>query len=276
MSWMQAFASALNQVCLRIRHSEWLEEAEWLWNNLRPAYDTLMGVIGREGLRRVINGMDEVILLPRFRSISAYEPEYYSHLMAQMRPGDVVADVGAHIGLYTVVLAKRVGPEGKVIAFEPDPENFKTLSTHCHLNRVTDRVELIPAAVSDRDGEVAFAVGKGSESAVALCSQGDGVIHVPCVKLDTVFHDRAVSILKVDVEGYEEAVLRGATELLSDPVRRLRLISLELHPFAWPRFGTTHEALLGLLRELGYNAESPDGRPPESIHHWGWIIAVPS
>ncbi|MEM2045746.1 MAG: hypothetical protein QXO20_06155 [Candidatus Bathyarchaeia archaeon] len=59
-----------------------------------------MARLGRNGLERIINGTDRILILPKFRGVGeTYEPEVWSHLMAQARPGDIVADVGAHIGL---------------------------------------------------------------------------------------------------------------------------------------------------------------------------------
>ena len=86
--------------------------------------------------------------------------------MAQVQPDDVVADIGAYIGLYTVALAKRVGPSGRVIAFEPDSLNFTALKEHLRLNKVADRVDLIQAAVGAHNGNVLFESGRGSESHV--------------------------------------------------------------------------------------------------------------
>lgn len=274
MNLMQECASTLHRLCRQIRHSRWLVRADGLWDRLRPAYDRLIDILGCEGLRQVINGSDTIVVLPRFRSIDIYEPDFWAHLMSRVHPDDVIADVGAYIGLYTVALAKRVGPEGRVIAFEPDPGNFTTLRAHCRLNRVEDRVELIPAACGDRDGLIAFDAGRASESFVAWCQDGNQCM-VPCVKLDTVFSNRPVSILKVDVEGYEEAVLRGASVLLSDPNRRPRLLYLEVHPFAWPKFGTTHARLLELLKKAGYSVEVIGGGVFEDIRHWGKVVAFP-
>lgn len=84
-------------------------------------------------------------------------------MMQQVMPGDVIVGVGTYIGLYTVALAKRVGPNGKVIAFEPDPKNFAVLRNHCLLNKVDDRVEVVSAAVAHYNAEIAFA----QQSAIA-------------------------------------------------------------------------------------------------------------
>lgn len=192
--------------------------------------------------------------------------------MAQARPGDIVADVGAHIGLYTIALANRVGPKGRVFAFEPDPENFAALKAHVALNGVSDNVELIQAAVGAHDGYVPFLSGGGSESRTIHAS-GNETPMVRCVRLDTVFRGRRVDILKIDVEGHEERVLEGTAELLRDMRRSPRVICIEVHPYAWPAVGTTSGSLLRLLADTEYRVFSPAGQPIQEIRAYGHILA---
>lgn len=267
---------ALERVGIAIRHSRWLKRADALWNGVRPMYDTVLSLTHRKGILRVMNGSDAIRLLPRYRGITeVYEPEVWAHLMQCIQPGDVVADVGAYVGLYTLAMARRVGPSGKVIAFEPDPDSFDGLSRHVTLNGVAGTVELCQAVVGCEDGVVAFAAGRGSESRVAAV---DGVsaerLMTPVVRLDSVLHDGRLDVLKIDVEGYEELVLRGARGLLSDPLRKPRAIYIEVHPYAWSGPWTTSESLLSLLQEYAYAAYFLTGEPVDKIDRYGEIIAV--
>ena len=108
----------LERWCIALRHNPWLDEADRLWNWMRPRYDRMMALSGRNGLERTINGSDRVLILPRFRGVSeTYEREVWRHLMAQVRPGDVAVDVGVFVGLYTIALAKLVGPSGGGVSF---------------------------------------------------------------------------------------------------------------------------------------------------------------
>ena len=100
----------LERWSIALRHSSWLDRADWLWDCVRPQYEKLMVLFGQNGLERIVNDTDPILVLPRFRRVTeAYEPKVWKHLMAQVQPGDVIADVGAFIGLYTIALAKRVG-----------------------------------------------------------------------------------------------------------------------------------------------------------------------
>jgi FkbM family methyltransferase len=267
---------ALERIGIAIRHSRWLERADGLWDAVRPMYESLISLMYRNGILRVINGSDAIRLLPRYRGITeVYEPDVWRHLMQCVQPGDVVADVGAYVGLYTLALSQRVRPGGKVMAFEPDPTSFEGLSRHVALNGVVDTVELCQAVVGCEDGSVAFAAGRGSESHVAA---GDGGFAEPLmvrvVRLDSVLRDERLDVLKIDVEGYEELVLQGARELLSDPLRKPRAIYIEVHPYAWSGPGTTSESLLSLLQENAYAAYFLTGEPVDKIDRYGEIIAV--
>ncbi len=253
-----------------LRHSRWMEKADWLWDRVRPAYEGTIGILGRNGLKRTINGTDQMLILPRFRGMpETYEPDVWTSLMKNVQRDDVVVDVGAFIGLYSVALARRCGPAGKVVAFEPDPENFGALRAHIELNGIRDRIELIQAAVGEQDGVVSFESGRSSESRIAA----NGPMRVRCVRLDSIFADRPMNVLKIDVEGYEEAALKGTLGLLRDPHRCPRRIYLEVHPFAWAQLGTTSESLLRLLAECDYGVSRLDGSPVEHIGSWGEIVA---
>jgi FkbM family methyltransferase len=261
----------LERLCTTVRHSRRLRNAEWLWNQLRAPYTALLATVAKNGLVRVINGTDVILLMPEHRAIAeTYEPEVWKRVMDETRSGDVVADVGANIGLYTVALAKRVGDCGKVHAFEPDPANFRALDRHCRLNQVSARVVAHQVAVAGADVRVAFEAGRGPESHIgggALGSEVDGV------RLDSVFAGDRLDILKIDVEGFEEEVLKGASGLLSDRARGPRIIYIEVHPFAWEQFGTTSETLLTLLTYHGYCIEDLSGKVVAYVERYGEIIA---
>jgi len=264
----------VERFCLAIRHIPWLERVDWLWDLLRPHYEKLVGLIGQHGLPRKINGTDQLLILPRWREVrESYEPDVWKTVMESVSSGDVVADVGAFIGLYTLALAKRVGPSGKVIAFEPDPESFASLRSHIEMNRVSDRVELIPAVVAARNGVIHFKAGLASGSHVSPVS-GQDTHTVPCVRLDTVMANRRLDILKIDVEGYELEVLEGAIELLQNIRCCPRSIFIEVHPFIWPDRVITGKALLNFFVTSNYQVIDANRQPVECIDfRWGHLVA---
>lgn len=265
------------KIVFSLRHSRYLGRANWLWDCVRPIYDRVSAQVGRNGLERVMNGSDKILLSPRWRMVSEeYEPAVWHHLMGEVTPGDVIVDVGAHIGIYTVALAKRVGSSGKIIAFEPDPLNVLALKTHINLNSLGDRVKVVQAAAGAHIGEVGF-TSNMSESHVSTLSlaepNGAGSHSVRCVTLDSVFANQRVDLIKIDVEGYEEKVIEGATDLLKDAGRGPRSIFIEVHPYAWPALNTTSESLLSLLRNCNFDVYDLAGKRVERIEEYGEVIA---
>src|SRR2546423_5238158 len=198
------------KICTTLRHTDFLVHADWMWDRVRPFYNQVLTFTGRRGLERVINGTDRVLVTPALRAVpEVYEPEVWHSLMSEVKAGNIVADVGVYIGLYSIALAQHVGPSGRVFAFEPDPANYEIARQHLALNGVSDRVDLTQAAVGAKAGQVAFSAA--AESGHVLASAPDEhACTVACVTLDETFAGRRLDVLKVDVEGYEEMVLRGA------------------------------------------------------------------
>jgi FkbM family methyltransferase len=132
---------------------------------------------------------------------------------ARVKPGDVVYDIGANVGSYTILGAVLVGSSGRVFAFEPVPENVRYLREHVRLNALT-QVEIFEAAVSDRNGTVRF---EANPDRVLGRINPDGQLVVKSVVLDELLKSGGLlppNCLKIDVEGGETGVLRGAREIL--------------------------------------------------------------
>jgi len=132
--------------------------------------------------------------------------------------GDVVIDVGAHIGSYTIRCAKMVGEKGIVIAFEPDPENFKMLLLNIKINDLKN-VMPFPYAVSRDDGIVELHRSRflALHSIVRMPQEYIGSINVKAITLDTMvkmLNIKRIDWIKIDVEGGEIGVLEGSTNTL--------------------------------------------------------------
>jgi FkbM family methyltransferase len=263
---------SFEKLCIALRHAAPLKNAAWLWNALRPIYDRIIRISAHAGLERVINGTDRVLVLPELRGISeSYEPEVWRHVMAQLQPDDTFVDVGAFFGLYAIAAARRVGRAGQVFAFEPVPSSFDILKKHIALNAVQDVVEAHSCAVGDHDGTASFASEHSCQS--HILPDGSDSMKVPIRSLDSVLKDRRAEIIKIDVEGFEEQVLKGAEQLLSDRNRKPRAIFIEVHPYNWHLCGTTSESLLAVLAVTGYSAQHLDGTVVSNIQHYGEIVA---
>ena len=172
--------------------------------------------------------------------LGTYEQEKLRYVASIVRPGMTVFDVGAHAGFYTLAFARLVGPQGKVIAFEPNPTNVANLKRHMQLNRVKN-VEIIQAAVSDRVGTAFFALGDTADARDrhymgALSESG---FPVSRVRLDDYGEP---SMIKMDIEGGEGPALLGAKQILA---RQEAHILIALH-------GISDEQCVQELRRHAY------------------------
>lgn len=167
-----------------------------------------------------------------------------------IQSGSVVYDVGAHAGFYTLLASRLVGGNGTVVAFEPLPRNVEFLRKHVLLNRCAN-VEIIEAAVSDTEGRLAFQEHESSYMG-GLTPQGN--IQVTSVCLDALTESGRIpppTYVKIDVEGGEEKVLKGASGVLE---RDRPMLFLATHG------REVHARCVRLLQERGYNVRPLAGK----------------
>jgi FkbM family methyltransferase len=263
----------LEKFSIRLRHTYLGERGTWLWWVLRPIYNLAVKTSAKSGLERIINGTDSLRVAPEFRQITeVYEPDVWARVMSAVTPRSVVVDVGAYVGLYTIALAQRTGPTGRVYSFEPDPQNCAVLRKHVELNNVSERVEVHQLAVGDKDGFVPFTAGRDSQSFVGANSSTSETVRM--AKLDTMLPCAGIDVLKVDVEGFEENVLKGAEVLLADNKRKPRVIFIEVHPYNWHLCGTTSDSLINRLTKSGYDVLDLKNQSVSKIDWYGEIIAI--
>ncbi len=213
------------------------------------------------------------------RAVARGEPGVEDTFLALLHPGDVVYDIGANIGWYSLLAARVVGPAGKIIAFEPRVLNAATVQENAAINRLAN-VTVIPAAVTDQDGWATFLdqgslqgrLGKDDTEAQARRRASKRSKHsysvVPVLTLDSWIAEadqKPPSVVKIDVEGAEVGVVRGMTETLRSA--RPTLI-IELH-------GTSTE-VADVLDSVGYlHAPIEADVPTREAPYWAHILARP-
>jgi hypothetical protein len=135
-------------------------------------------------------------------------------------------------------------------------------------------VSVLPAALSDQGGRAVLST-KGIESRVTPSTNwGTGNTAITLQTLDEVTAGERWDLLLIDVEGFEEKVLRGGRALLSDHFRRPTTILVEVHPYVWEEPGTTSATLLHELTQHGYAVRFLDGRGVTEITAYGHIVAT--
>lgn len=194
-------------------------------------------------------------------ALEKYEPYETQLILRQARVGDVVVDVGANIGYYTVLLADKIGKSGKVYAFEPDKTNFEILVRNIKENNLENVVA------------VNAGVGSKSETKILYKSEenlGDHKLyetHPPCghpplkkggqnysskeftkiVKLDDYLADIKVGLMKIDTQGWEPEVIEGAKELIK---KNKPVIFLEYSPASYKQAKLNGKKMMNFLRKI--------------------------
>jgi FkbM family methyltransferase len=152
-------------------------------------------------------------------AFGSYEEPFAELFRCLIRPTDRCIDVGANVGIHTIRLAKLVGPRGEVIAFEPDEELSGRIRNNLLLNSLSN-VRVIQAAASDHGGETVSLYrpdvqdsNKGRASLLPHSYLTGSEARVPTVTIDDT-NQESVALIKIDVEGYEAAVVSGAAHTI--------------------------------------------------------------
>ena len=225
--------------------------------------NNVVGRLLRQPLRLIPDRTPMLILQGRLRGkrwlagshthgcwLGSYENEKQKLFESAVKEGDVVFDIGANVGFYTMLASVLVGPSGRVHAFEPVPRNIRFLNDHLRLNRMSN-VEVIEAAVSDESGETCLDDSPGSAMGYVSAV---GTLKVKAVAIDDLVAQGAIAppdCVKIDVEGGEVLVLSGAKSVLE-----------KCHPkiFLATHGPEVHRQSCDFLQSLGYQLEAIGSR----------------
>jgi FkbM family methyltransferase len=172
-------------------------------------------------------------------------------LQKLVEPGMVTVDIGANIGLYTLLLAQLAGTQGRVFAFEPEPKLFAMLCENCAANDAAN-VTPLQIAAGEKNGRATFqrAIFNSGDNRLGPARADAQPIEVEVARLDDVLPVRAVQFIKIDVQGHELGALSGMPELLSaSPDVR---VLFEFCPFGLRSANTAPESLLDFFRDRGF------------------------
>jgi FkbM family methyltransferase len=184
--------------------------------------------------------------------ISQFDALQLKLFIEHLREGDTAFDIGANIGTYTLIMAAQCGHSGRVVAFEPNPACRDIFDRNMALNPEVKTPTVEAIAVSDTCSEAVLYSRGGIDSQASLTQQpnNDESTRTQTISLDEYLarHPGYVPrLIKIDVEGAEIKILKGArTVLESDAV-----ILCELHPNAWQQFGDTFADLKMLVKAAG-------------------------
>jgi FkbM family methyltransferase len=199
----------------------------------------------------LIDGEDTV-MRPFLEQNPIWSPSLTRLVRASLRPGLRFVDIGAHVGYFTILAGKLVGPRGRVWAFEPHPRNFELLLTNLDRNGVGN-AQCFQYAVTDKTGQAELFAAQGNTGDHRLYASYDEArrsVLVTAVALDDIDEIASpVDFVKLDVQGVEEAALRGMRSLLESSPGAT--VVLEYWPYGIARAGGDPREALAFFRSLG-------------------------
>lgn len=231
---------------------------------IQPAYAKFLNYVAEgRGIAWTVN--DEPLRIdPRVRRFvpRQSEPLLFDFLKNNIKAGQTVLDIGAFLGVYAVFAAQWVGPSGRVISFEPTVANHHIIEAHLRFNKVNERVRLINAAVGEQSGTAEFLQYPESYMNKIASPEDDpasaaALTQVPVVTVDEICGELNLipDWIRMDVQGLEFEVLKGAREVIKSGRGRLRIIA-EIHSQFWPQMGLDKNKVEGILADLGLRARS--------------------
>lgn len=207
-----------------------------------------------DGLTVYVNPDDQAITAAAIQA-GYFEPLLTKVLLENLRVGDTVIDIGANIGYYSVLAAKKVGPSGRVIAFEPDPQAFSFLKRNVEVNRFTNIVAE-QKAVSNVPGILKLYIARQNlgDHRIFPAEEARQEIEVSAVALDDYLSDAApLHFIKIDTQGAEGLIFEGMQGTLRrHPNVR---VAVEFWPYGLERAGSSGAQLLNQIQTLGFRME---------------------
>jgi FkbM family methyltransferase len=194
------------------------------------------------GVHKLFLTIDEI-----FQGLHFIERESYIQFENLIEPGDIVCDVGAHIGTHTLKMANLVGSDGIVIALEPNLKNFGLLSLNITQNKYSNYVKLINAALACRCAKVRLD-NPGNSMYFSLTRKSDNFEEVDALTFDKLFEVAGVNyikFLKIDVEGAEEKLILSETKTFQKNL--IKILYIDTH------IGVNYDLIIEHLTRFNYH-----------------------
>lgn len=208
-----------------------LRTAIYRWRyGVAPAGAVAVEALGVKAEFRVSSAIEFV----KYKSLGG-EKQFLTALLRLIEPGDVIYDIGANVGVFTVFFAKRAGEKGRLLAFEPEDKAYARLLENVKVNKLSN-VEPYQLALGDESGTVTLYADADAASGVhsAVRAPGDRVESsaqvitvLPGDEFASRFRAPAANMIKLDVEGMELEALRGLSRTLASP--QCRVVVCEVH-----------------------------------------------
>jgi FkbM family methyltransferase len=248
-------ASRLRSMAQRVRHAPGLRSLDGVWDSVRPLYSRALEKLSGDKGVEIRIAECTVRLSPRFAGAAweSIERDSYDSFAKAIRPGDIVYDVGAHIGTYSILALRRSAPRGRVVAYEPVELTREFLTRHLAWNDAGDRAIVRPICVGAeaKEARLYFREGEmnGDSGLVATAGSESRMVEVRTLDSEVAELRLIPAVIKIDVEGWEFEVLKGAEATL---LRYRPVLFLSLHPRALAELHASPEMVQSWLVERGY------------------------
>lgn len=223
-------------------------------------------IIEREGIRYQMNPKDPI---QRRIIMGFYENYSLQKVKELIPPRGSFLDIGANIGFYSLNIAQHLQGVGHIYAFEADPGVAYQLKSNVQLNPFCRNVDVISAAISNKDGHLSFyqspgsCSGAGSLNCFADFDKKSTVVQVPTTTIDRFFEDKGITHIdcaKIDVEGSEPELLEGAYKTLQQ--KRLKHILIEFNGVRLAERGVSFSDFMQIFQHHGYQCLSTEITAP--------------
>lgn len=196
------------------------------------------------------------LITKQLRKFGAHQRNDLSMLLDFVKVGDTIIDVGAHIGTFAIPLSSKVGPEGRVFAFEADEESFTVLQKNIEINKRGDIIKAENAVVASKEGNYKKIRKTGNIGATKFRLDASQAWHtINTVVLDTWYNgsdskEKRIEVIKIDAEGMDADVLFGCRKLIE---KYKPIIYIEVNNKDLRNFGNTREDIQSILQSFGYH-----------------------
>lgn len=225
---------------------------EMIWRNVVPLDSGLLAVSHRMGWL-IVPQEEYRSLLHLANGLGTHEPGTVAMLEALVRPGDTVIDVGAHIGLISLPLARLVGPHGRLLSLEPNARSAECLRRMLICNGMEAHTQVMEVAASDEDALVNYYAGANSMLGSLMGdAEGREATPVQSARIDSLVpEDVRIDLIKIDAEGFEPKVVAGLRRVVSE--NHEMFVIAECGPTHIERYGLNLQQWFDIFADAGLN-----------------------
>jgi FkbM family methyltransferase len=178
-------------------------------------------------------------------ALEKYEPYETKLILRQVKTGDMVVDVVANIGYYTILLADKVGKTGKIYAFEPDKLNFEIMVKNVKANKL-ENVIAVNAAAGSKPEKLKLHKSKENFGDHKLYGQEKETEEVKIIRMDDYLQDINIDLMKIDTQGWEPEVIEGAKKIIK---KNKPAMFLEYSPISYQQAKLSGRSMINFLRK---------------------------